>query len=82
MTVHVPEGYWDANGFSVLLRFNSPQVESGNFQLWNANFHNIFRKSTGLEILIHPKSSRANDLEDPFSFVIVGERLPTGAHRK
>merc|ERR1712046_376470 len=78
MRVDIPEEYWGNSGWSVLLRFNGAHVNSGSFQLWNANFLNFFRKDSGLEVLIHQKYWTAFDLHDRHSFVIVAERLLSG----
>merc|ERR1712050_625385 len=73
LTINVPEEYWGSKGWSVLLRFNG--ANNGNFQLWNANFFNFFRKESGMEVLIHQKYWTKNDLHDEHSFMIIAERL-------
>jgi len=75
LKIAIPESYWGTDGWSVLLRFNDANVNSGSFQIWNANFFNFFRKESGLEVLIHQKFWTAYDLHDRHSFVIVAERL-------
>lgn len=78
LRVHVPQEYWSTQGWTVLLRFNSANVNSGSFQLWNANFFNFFRKESGLEVLIHQKFWTEYDLYDKKSFAIVAENLVSG----
>ena len=61
----------------MLARVNGAHVSSGNFQLWNANFFNIFRKDDALEVLIHQKYYTGTDLHDTNSFLLVVERIST-----
>merc|ERR1712050_150773 len=75
LAINIPREYWGSKGWSVLLRFNSARVNNGNFQLWNANFFNFFRKKSGMEVLIHQKYWTKNDLHDEHSFMIIAERL-------
>jgi len=82
MRIHIPEQYWGASGWSLIIRFNGAHMQSGSFQLWNANFFNIYRKANGLEIHIHQKYYTANDLDDRHSFLLVSERLSLGDLRK
>ena len=80
--VSIPEEEHDSNGWSILVRFNGAHVNSGNFKLWNAYFFNYFRKSTGLEVLIHQKYWRKSDLTDPDSFLLIADHISSSAIRE
>ena len=82
LRIAIPEEYWNAKGWSVLLRFNGANVNSGSFQLWNANFFNFFRHTNALEILIHEKHYLGNDLDDSHSFLLVVDKLSISDLRK
>jgi len=81
--ISIPPGHYDGNGWSVLLRWNiAPENFQGNFQIWNADFFNIYRKTSAVEIVIHQTHSYHTDPTDPYSFVLIGERLSSGVQRK
>ena len=75
LKVAIPEQYWNHDGWSVLVRFNGVNVNSGTFQIWNANFYNFFRKSNVFEILIHQKHFTGNDLADKHSFLLIVDKM-------
>jgi len=76
--ISVPADQYDDDGWAVLLRFNvGPSDFQANFQLWNADFFNVYRKETGVEILVHQTKRNSEDTTDPNSFVIVAERMTT-----
>jgi len=81
--VSLPAEEFDGNGWSVLLRFNiAPENFQANFQLWNADFFNVYRKDSVVEILIHQtRRTGHSDTTDPNSFVIVAERLSSSVKR-
>ena len=66
----------------MIVRFNGAHVNSGNFQLWNANFFNIYRKENGLEVLIHQKHYSGLDLDNEHSFLLIAERISASDLRK
>ena len=80
--VAIPEEYWNKEGWSVLVRFNGVDVNSGSFQIWNANFFNFFRKSNAFEILIHQKHFTGNDLADKHAFLLVVDKMTMSDLRK
>jgi len=81
--ISIPPAQYDSNGWTVLLRFNiAPENFQGNFQIWNADFFNIYRKVAAVEILIHQTNSFHSDESDPYSFVLVAERLSSSIERK
>lgn len=86
LRIAIPEEYWGAAGWSLLLRFRG--LRSGSFQIANAKIFNVYRKRAGpetgpvLDILLHQKKFIRNDLEDMYSFVIMADRLVHGDMRK
>ena len=59
------------------------EIESASFQLWNANFFNIYRKKGGIDVLIHSRPYNANwDRVDAHEFVFVADRLAINSLRK
>ena len=82
MRIHIPEQYWTDAGWSLIVRFNGAHVHSGSFQLWNANFFNIYRKTNGMEIHIQQEYDSGNDLDHQHSFLLVSERMSIGDLRK
>lgn len=78
--VKVPRGEYDGNGWSVVLRFNvAAENFQANFQVWNADFFNVYRKKDAVEILIHQTRRSHRDGTDAHAFVIVAERLTSTA---
>jgi len=81
LRISIPEKYWGDDGWSLIMRFNGAHMQSGSFQIWNANIFNIYRKETGLEVHIQQKRN-ATDLQEDgstrSSFLIVAERLSEG----
>lgn len=77
--IHIPQEYQTSKGWSMIVRFNGAHSASGSFQLWNANFFNIYRHDTGLELHMQQKYWLGGDLDDQNSVLLVAERLPTGA---
>ena len=82
LNVAIPKEYWNKQGWSVLVRFNGINVNSGSFQIWNANFFNFFRKSNALEILIHQKHFIGNDITDAHAFLLVVDKMTMSDLRK
>ena len=79
--IKVPAEYWTRKGFSVMLRWRN--IQSASFQLWNANFFNIYRKNGGIDVLIHSRPYDANwDRVDAHEFVFVADRLAINSLRK
>ena len=82
LNVAIPEEYWNDLGWSVIVRFKGVDVNSGSFQLWNANFFNFFRKKNEFEILIHQKHFIGNDLADKHSFLLIVDKMTMSDLRK
>ena len=58
-------------------------IQSASFQLWNANFFNIYRKNDGIDVLIHSRQYDANwDRAGIHEFVFVADRLAVNSLRK
>ena len=60
-------------------------IQSASFQLWNANFFNIYRKNGGIDVLIHSRPYEAYgtwDRAGVHEFVFVADRLAVSALRK
>ena len=58
-------------------------IQSASFQLWNANFFNIYRKKGGIDVLIHSRPYDANwDRAEVHEFVFVADRLAVNSLRK
>ena len=58
-------------------------IQSASFQLWNANFFNIYRKNDGIDVLIHSRPFDANwDRAGIHEFVFVADRLAVNSLRK
>lgn len=58
-------------------------IQSASFQLWNANFFNIYRKNGGIDVLIHSRPHDANwDRAGVHEFVFVADRLAVNSLRK
>jgi hypothetical protein len=81
MKINIPPKYWRQEGWSLILRFNGAHKNSGTFQVWNAQFFNIYRKPDGLEIHLQMKWWTA-DIDDQHSFTIVSDHLNLGDKRK
>ena len=72
--VSIPPQHYDLDGFSVLIRMPKDTAR-GSFQVWNAKFWNFYNGPNGeFNVLLHSKHWN-NDRMDPYSFLIVGERL-------
>ena len=79
--IKVPAVHWTRKGFSILIRWR--EIESASFQLWNANFFNIYRKKGGIDVLIHSRPYDANwDRVDAHEFVFIADRLAINSLRK
>ena len=79
--IKVPAVHWTRKGFSILIRWR--EIESASFQLWNANFFNIYRKKGGIDVLIHSRPYNAYwDRVDAHEFVFVADRLAINSLRK
>ena len=79
--IKVPAEYWTRKGFSIMIRWRD--IQSASFQLWNANFFNIYRKKGGIDVLIHSRPYDANwDRAEVHEFVFVADRLAVNSLRK
>lgn len=79
--VSIPPQHYDLDGFSVLIRMPKDTAR-GSFQVWNAKFWNFYNGPNGeFNILLHSKHWNSDRL-DPYSFLIVGERLSHPEMRK
>ena len=79
--IKVPAEYWTKKGFSIMIRWRD--IQSASFQLWNANFFNIYRKNGGIDVLIHSRPHDANwDRAGVHEFVFVADRLAVNSLRK
>ena len=58
-------------------------IQSASFQLWNANFFNIYRKNGGIDVLIHSRPYDQDwDRAGVHEFVFVADRLAVNSLRK
>ena len=58
-------------------------MERGSFQVWNMNFWNFYEGPNGeFDVLLHSKYWNKRDTTDPYSFLIVAERLSSPEFRK
>lgn len=79
--VSIPPQHYDDDGFSVMIRMPK-DTERGSFQVWNAKFWNFYNGPNGeFNILLHSKHWN-NDRMDPYSFLIIGERVSHPEMRK
>ena len=79
--IKVPAEYWTRKGFSIMIRWRG--IQSASFQLWNANFFNIYRKKGGIDVLIHSRPYNAYwDRAGVHDFVFVADRLAVNSLRK
>ena len=78
MSVTIPQEFWADRGWSILLRFNDPTF-TGEFQVFNGFFSNVFNQKYGLEILISQKTEP--DYEDLY-MTIIGDNLTSDLKRK
>ena len=79
--IKVPAVHWTRKGFSMIIRWRN--IQSASFQLWNANFFNIYRKKGGIDVMIHSRPYDSNwDRAGIHEFVFVADRLAISALRK
>ena len=79
--IKVPAEYWTRKGFSIMIRWRD--IQSASFQLWNANFFNIYRKKGGIDVLIHSRPYDQDwDRAGVHEFVFVADRLAVNSLRK
>ena len=78
VTISIPQSLWDSNGWTLVVRFSDPKF-FGTFQLFNAQFANVFTEQSGVEIIIHPKEQKD---QSEYYVTFLADKLTSSEKRK